>query len=40
MAKQNETKSDEKTNGERAVIVTTEHRGVFFGYAKEIIGPN
>ncbi len=23
---------------ERAVIVTTEHRGVFFGYAKDIDG--
>jgi hypothetical protein len=27
-----DTKSDKK-NGERAVVVTTEHRGVFFGYA-------
>ena len=29
-----------KTNGtkERAVIVTTEHRGVFFGYATEVDG--
>jgi len=29
-----------KTNGvaERAVIVTTEHRGVFFGYATDIDG--
>ena len=29
-----------KTNGasERPVIVTTEHRGVFFGYAKDIDG--
>jgi hypothetical protein len=29
------TKSDNK---ERAVIVTTEHRGVFFGYANDIDG--
>jgi hypothetical protein len=29
------TKSD---NGERAVVVTTEHRGVFFGYAKDTDG--
>lgn len=27
-----------KTNGERAVLVTTEHRGVFFGYASETDG--
>ena len=28
-----------KTNGaERAVVVTTQHRGVFFGYAKETDG--
>lgn len=26
------------TNVERAVIVCTEHRGVFFGYAKETSG--
>lgn len=25
-------------SGERAVIVTTEHRGVFFGYATDING--
>jgi hypothetical protein len=25
-------------NGEQAVIVTTEHRGVFFGYATDIDG--
>lgn len=30
------TKKTEKT--ERAVIVTTEHRGVFFGYATETDG--
>lgn len=24
---------------ERAVLVTTEHRGVFFGYAEETAGP-
>jgi uncharacterized protein DUF6948 len=27
-----------KENGERAVIVTTEHRGVFFGYAVDTDG--
>ncbi len=27
-----------KSNGERAVIVTTEHRGVFFGFARETDG--
>ena len=28
-----------KTNGkERAVVVTTQHRGVFFGYAKDVGG--
>src|SRR6185369_17229053 len=27
------------TNGKRAVLVTTEHRGVFFGYADETDGP-
>lgn len=27
-----------KSNGERAVLVTTTHRGVFFGYAKETDG--
>ena len=27
-----------KSNGERAVVVTTAHRGVFFGYAKETDG--
>lgn len=32
-----ETKSD-KRNDERAVIVTTEHRGVFFGYAQATDG--
>ena len=26
------------TNGERAVLVTTAHRGVFFGYATETDG--
>lgn len=35
--KTNETLSD-KLNGERAVIVTTEHRGVFFGYTKDTNG--
>lgn len=27
-----------KTNGERPVLVTTEHRGVFFGYASDTSG--
>jgi hypothetical protein len=27
-----------KTNKERAVVVTTEHRGVFFGYADDTDG--
>jgi|ERR1700691_456306 hypothetical protein len=27
-----------KVNGERAVLVTTEHRGVFFGYATDTSG--
>jgi len=27
------------TSGERAVLVTTSHRGVFFGYAKKTDGP-
>lgn len=27
-----------KLNGERAVLVTTEHRGVFFGYAAKTDG--
>jgi hypothetical protein len=27
-----------KTNGERAVLVTTEHRGVFFGYTTDTTG--
>jgi hypothetical protein len=27
-----------KANGERAVLVTTEHRGVFFGYAIDTSG--
>lgn len=35
------TKKSAKSNGkqaERAVLVTTEHRGVFFGYATETDG--
>lgn len=28
----------EKSNGERAVLVTTEHRGVFFGYTDDTSG--
>ena len=31
-------KAASKTNGERAVLVTTAHKGVFFGYAKETGG--
>lgn len=27
-----------KANGERAVVVTTAHRGVFFGYAVDVAG--
>ena len=27
-----------KQNGERAVVVTTQHKGVFFGYAKDTDG--
>jgi hypothetical protein len=27
-----------KANGERAVLVTTKHRGVFFGYADDTSG--
>jgi hypothetical protein len=27
-----------KSNGDRAVLVTTAHRGVFFGYARETGG--
>lgn len=37
MASKNQTKSD-ASNGERPVIVTTEHRGVFFGYASDTDG--
>ena len=32
------TKKATKANGERTVLVTTEHRGVFFGYATETSG--
>jgi hypothetical protein len=32
------TKTTSKANGERAVVVTTEHRGVFFGYATDTDG--
>jgi hypothetical protein len=28
-----------KTNAERPVVVTTTHRGVFFGYAEKTDGP-
>ena len=34
----NETRSDKKQKGERAVVVTTAHRGVFFGYATDTDG--
>jgi hypothetical protein len=27
-----------KSNGERAVVVTTTYRGVFFGYAEDVDG--
>jgi hypothetical protein len=27
-----------KSNGERAVVVTTSHRGVFFGYTEDTTG--
>ena len=32
------TKKATNGKGERAVVVTTEHRGVFFGYATDIDG--
>ena len=32
------TKAAVKSNGERPVIVTTAHRGVFFGYAGDTTG--
>lgn len=32
------TVSKKNQNGARAVIVTTEHRGVFFGYADDTAG--
>lgn len=32
------TNKKAEKNGERAVIVTTEHRGVFFGYATDTDG--
>lgn len=31
-------KKEQVTNGERPVVVTTAHRGVFFGYATDIHG--
>lgn len=31
-------RSKRKSGGERAVVVTTQHRGVFFGYAAETGG--
>ena len=31
-------KSKQSKNGERPVLVTTAHRGVFFGYAKDVSG--
>lgn len=30
--------AEKSSGGERAVLVTTEHRGVFFGYAKKTDG--
>jgi hypothetical protein len=38
MAKKSAAKSPTKTSTERPVIVTTEHRGVFFGYATDTDG--
>jgi hypothetical protein len=32
------TNKKAKPDGEKAVVVTTEHRGVFFGYASDIDG--
>jgi hypothetical protein len=37
-AKKAAAKSTKKNSGERPVIVTTAHRGVFFGYAKDVDG--
>jgi hypothetical protein len=36
--KKNRTDRMSETNGDRAVLVTTAHRGVFFGYAAETDG--
>lgn len=33
------TRKEEMKKAERAVLVTTAHRGVFFGYAKDTTGP-
>ncbi len=33
-----QAKSKANSNGERAVLVTTSHKGVFFGYASETSG--
>lgn len=38
MASDKATKSDQGQKAERAVLVTTEHRGVFFGYATDTDG--
>jgi hypothetical protein len=35
---QNEIHGPDPTKGERAVVVTTKHRGVFFGYAVDTSG--
>jgi hypothetical protein len=33
-----ENEVSKKSNGERAVVVTTQHRGVFFGYTDDTTG--
>lgn len=38
MAPKTKTKTKSKTAALRPVIVTTEHRGVFFGYASDTTG--
>lgn len=38
MAKRKASKAAQNGAAERAVVVTTEHRGVFFGFAKDTNG--
>lgn len=38
MPTKKKTDTETTTNGERPVLVTTQHRGVFFGYAGETRG--